>query len=167
MSVIGTASFKAKTFTPKYHIIYNFDFGWGIIRINKKIIVKFLKIATLFHKLCNYLTECEIKQTGENGDIVFWNSTLDPTIYQGYRVATINGQKRNAEDIPTEEIANGIKEILSNQISLPKEDLIREASKLFGFARTGVQVELAMKKGIQMAFQKRFVQEKDGRIVVG
>jgi hypothetical protein len=55
---------------------------------------------------------------------------------------------------------------LNNQISLPKEDLIREASKLFGFARTGNQVELAMKKGIEKAFHKNFVQERDGRIVI-
>lgn len=58
------------------------------------------------------------------------------------------------------------KEILSNQISLPKEDLIRESSKLFGFARTGTQVELAMKKGIEIALNKGFVLLKDGRVLI-
>ena len=130
--------------------------AWGISKLGTRINAHFERI----------LAECEIKQTGENGDIVFWNSTLDPTIYQGYRVATINGQKRNAEDIPAEEIANGIKEILSNQISLPKEDLIREASKLLGFARTGVQVELAMKKGIEMALDKGYIKETEGRPII-
>ena len=55
--------------------------------------------------------------------------------------------RRDAEDIPAEEIANGVKGILSHQISLLKEDLVREASKLFGFARSGANVENAMKEG--------------------
>ena len=108
----------------------------------------------------------EIKQTDKNEDVVFWNSTLDSENYEGYRVATINGQKRDAEDIPSDEIANGVKEILNNQISLPKEDLIREASKLFGFARAGAQVELAMKKGIETAFSRGVFLEKGGRILI-
>ena len=112
------------------------------------------------------LSQMEIKQTDKNEDVVFWNSILDPENYEGYRVSTINEQKRDAEDIPSDEIANGVKEILNNQISLPKEDLIREASKLFGFARAGAQVELAMRKGIETAFHKNLVQEKDGRIVI-
>lgn len=112
------------------------------------------------------LSQLQIKQTDKNEDVVFWNSTLVPEDYEEYRVATINGQKRDAEDIPSDEIANGVKEILNNQISLPKEDLIREASKLFGFARTGTQVELAMKKGIEMALAKGFIKETEGRLII-
>ena len=59
-----------------------------------------------------------------------------------------------------------LKEILSNQISLPKEDLIREASKSFGFARTGTQVELAMKKGISLALAKNFIKETEERVII-
>jgi len=55
---------------------------------------------------------------------------------------------------------------LSHQISLPKEDLVRETSKLFGFARSGANVENAMKKGIDKAIEKGFVVEKDGRIII-
>ena len=130
--------------------------AWGISKLGSRINVHFERL----------LSESQIKQTGKNGDIVFWNNTIDTENYQGYRVATINGQKRDAEDLPSDEIANGVKEILNNQISLPKEDLIREASKLFGFARTGAQVELAMKKGIEMALNKGFVLGKNGRVLI-
>lgn len=131
--------------------------AWGISKMGSRINVHFERL----------LSEFQIKQTGNNGDIVFWNNQSDPENYEGYRVATIHGQKRDAEDLPSDEIANGVKEILTHQISLPKEDLIREAAKLFGFARTGTQVVLAMKKGIEMALSKGFVMEKDGKIVVG
>jgi len=98
--------------------------------------------------------------------LFFWNKALDPENYEGYRVATLNGLKRDAEHIPAEEVANGLKEILSNQISLPKEDLLREGSKLFGFARTGTQVDLAMKRGVELALAKGSFLEKDGRILI-
>jgi hypothetical protein len=130
--------------------------AWNISKLGSRIKAHFEML----------LSQMEIKQTDQNEDSVFWNSLLDPENYEGYRVATIDGQKRDAEDIPSYEIANGVKEILNNQISLPKEDLIREASKLFGFARAGAQVELAMKKGIEMAFHKHFVHEKEGRIII-
>jgi very-short-patch-repair endonuclease len=130
--------------------------AWNISKLGSRIKAHFEMLVS----------QMQIKQTDQNDDVVFWNSRLVPENYEEYRIATIDGQKRDAEDIPSDEIANGVKEILKNQISLPKEDLIREASKLFGFARTGTQVELAMKKGIETAFHKNFVQEKDGRIVI-
>ena len=130
--------------------------AWGISKLGSRIKAH---IEIL-------LSQMEIIQSDKKEDIVFWNNEIDPETYEGYRVATINGQKRDAEDIPADEIANVVKEILANQISLPKEDLIREASKLFGFARTGAQVELAMKKGIEAALSKGFVMEKNGRILI-
>lgn len=130
--------------------------AWNISKLGSRIKAHFEML----------LSQMEIKQTDKNEDIVFWNSTLDSENYKGYRVATINGQKRDAEDIPSDEIANRVKEILNNQISLPKEDLIREASKLFGFARAGTQAELAMKKGIELALNEGVFLKKDGRILI-
>ena len=130
--------------------------AWGISKLGARINAQFEKL----------LAESALTQTGKNGDIVFWKNTQHPENYKDFRVMTITGQKRDAEDIPVDEIANGVKEILSHQISLPKEDLVREASKLFGFARSGANVENAMKKGIDKAVVKGFVAEKDGRVVI-
>ena len=48
---------------------------------------------------------------------------------------------------------------------MPMDDLVREASKLFGFARSGANVEITMRKGIAKAIGNGFVLEKDGRVV--
>ena len=130
--------------------------AWGISKLGARINAQFEKL----------LSESNLKQTGIDGNLVFWNNTQDPINYNEYRVATSNGQKRDAEDIPAEEIANGVKDILSHQVSLPIDDLVREASKLFGFARSGANVEIAMRKGIAKAIGNGFVLEKDGRIII-
>lgn len=55
---------------------------------------------------------------------------------------------------------------MTNQISLPEDDLIREVAKIFGYARLGGNVEQAMKMGIDFALQKGVVISKDERIVL-
>ena len=130
--------------------------AWGISKLGARINAQLERL----------LSESELTQTGQNNDIVFWKNTRHPENFIDFRVMTIAGQKRDAEDIPAEEIANGVKEVLSHQISLPKEDLVREASKLFGFARSGANVEMAMKKGIDKAVERGFVVEKDSRVVI-
>ena len=130
--------------------------AWGISKLGTRINAQFERL----------IAESALTQTTKNGDIVFWKNTQHRNNYTGFRVMTITGHKRDAEDIPADEIANGVKEILTHQISLPNEDLVREASKLFGFARSGANVENAMKKGIAKAIEKGFSIEKDGRVVI-
>jgi len=57
-------------------------------------------------------------------------------------------------------------EILTNQISLPADDLVKETARLFGYARLGGNVEQAMKTGIEHAFQKGMIAENNERIVL-
>lgn len=129
--------------------------AWGISKLGTRINAQFEQL----------LGDVNLKKTDTDGNTVFWSENLKPDKYTSYRVSTANGQKRDAEDIPPEEIANAVKEILSHQISLPNEELVREASRTFGFARSGTNVELAMKKGINMAIKNGYVLEKGGRIV--
>ena len=84
----------------------------------------------------------------------FWRNGQDPQQYNIFRVAGSDSQKRDAEDLPPEEIANGVLEILHNQISLSKSDLVKETAKLFGYARIGSNVETAMLAGIDKALEK-------------
>ena len=129
--------------------------AWGITKMGTRI-------YTHFDLLIN---ECNITKTGNDPDAVYWNSAGDAENYNGFRVSTSSGVKRDAEDLPAEEIANGVKHILGNQISLPMADLIRETAKVFGFARSGTNVEIAIKKGIALAIEKNIVLVKDGRVV--
>ena len=57
---------------------------------------------------------------------------------------------RKAEEIPPQEIANAAEWILQRQISLPKEDLVRETARLFGIQRMGNKVISSMESGIEI-----------------
>jgi len=130
--------------------------AWGISKLGTRINAHFEWV----------LNDLNLRETNFDDSRVFWNNTLNPNSYSGFRVTSANGQKRDAEDLPPEEIANGIKEILSHQISLPIDELVREASRLFGFARSGSNVENAMRKGIKKAIQIGLITDKDGRLII-
>ena len=108
----------------------------------------------------------KLKKTKQGGTYFYWRSDQDPESYNLFRVSGENEHKRNVEDIAREEIANAIKEVLVNQISLPKEDLIKETSKLLGYSRIGGNVEDMMKLGIDYAVKKQMIENKEGRYVV-
>ena len=95
----------------------------------------------------------------------YWPNESKSEDYKQYRIPKNDLEKRDADDLPPEEIANAIKEILSHQISLTKPDLIRETGKLFGYARVGTNVESAMARGITKAIELGVAKENDGRIV--
>ena len=129
--------------------------AWGISKLG-------IRINAQFEQLLN---EVNLDKTGSDGNNVFWSKNLKADDYNSYRVSTTSVQKRDAEDLPPEEIANAIKETLSYQISLPFDELVREMSRIFGFARSGTNVELAMKRGISKALANDYVLERDGRII--
>lgn len=96
----------------------------------------------------------------------FWKVDQDPDKYGIFRTAQFDSQKRDADDLPPEEVANGVSEILSNQISLSKADLIREVARLFGYARIGANVESAMLLGIDKSIERGVAYEEGDRIIL-
>ncbi len=78
----------------------------------------------------------------------FWRPGQIPGEYNVYRVPKTDAEKRDAEDICPEEVANAIKQVAKEQISISKDELIRETAKMFGFARIGSNVEQAMVRGM-------------------
>lgn len=80
-----------------------------------------------------------------------------------------SGFRRSLDEICEEEIASAIKYIVNSQISLLKEDLIREVAKTFGFTRVNEIIESAVKNGIKEAKIRKFINiiENENRIVVG
>lgn len=55
---------------------------------------------------------------------------------------------------------------LQQQISLPEEDLIRETAKDFGFARTGSNVQLAVKNAIRGCLDHSILDFEKGRYLM-
>ncbi len=128
--------------------------AWGTPRMGSRIASYFDGLLSQIHYL----------QSQSDTSIFLWNITQQPEQYAGYRIAKSDAQKRDAEDLPPEEIANAVKAILKQQISLPTADLIRETAKLFGFSRMGGNVEMAIQKGIELAAEKGFVTVGNERV---
>ncbi len=129
--------------------------AWGISRQGNRI-------STHFEGLFAML---QLKTTEVNGCVFFWNSGQVPGQYSYYRTPADESQKRDAEDLPVEEITNAVREILDSQISLPKEDLVKETARVFGFARAGSNVEAYILRGLEAAISKGFAAIESGRIV--
>jgi hypothetical protein len=130
--------------------------AWGITRLG-------VRLNDFLNRLYRRL---ELKQSKQNGTVFYWRQDQEPDLYNQYRIPKNDSQKRNAEDLPKEEIAAGIHEILTHQISLPPDDLVRETARLFGYARIGANVEQAMKLGIDYALQKGIITENNDRIIL-
>jgi superfamily I DNA and/or RNA helicase/very-short-patch-repair endonuclease len=130
--------------------------AWGISRLGGRL-------NSYFHDIYN---ELELNYTIQNNIIFYWDFQQEPEKYDLLRVAEYDQHKRNAEDIPKEEVKNCIKEILNNQISLPEEDLIKEVAKIFGFNRLGGNVEQSMKFGLDYSLTIGLIDKKNDRIVL-
>lgn len=129
--------------------------AWGIGRMGSRV----------GSHLNQVYERMNLRQEEAGYNVFFWKGGQQPADYKIFRIAANADQKRSAEDLPPEEIANGITEILKNQISLPMADLIREGAKLFGYARTGSNVEQAMQAGIRKAIERGVVKQEGDRVI--
>ncbi|SDK96832.1 AAA domain-containing protein [Pedobacter sp. ok626] len=130
--------------------------SWGIGRMGTRLTYH---LQTLFDELGLVSSSDLVKE-------IFWKKEHNPEEYSAYRTAGTDLQKRDAEDLPVLEVANGIHDILKNQISLPETELIREGAKLFGYSRVGANVEMVMHLGVKKAIEKGFAYELDNRIIL-
>jgi hypothetical protein len=126
--------------------------AWGISRVGSRIGKRF---DHLF--LSMYLKNTKL------GDAIFyWKDEVDPNQYDEFRVPSKDDKtRRNLENIPPEEIASAAKYILNQQIGLLKEDLEREISRIFGFARCTEAMQKCIRAGIEIAIKRQWA-VKDG-----
>ncbi len=94
-----------------------------------------------------------------------WKKGIDPEKYPLCRVPAENDEKRGMDEIPVEEIANAIEFILKNQLSMTKDDLIRETAHLFGYSRIGGVIESAVRLGIGRAISRGVAVAEGERII--
>jgi superfamily I DNA and/or RNA helicase/very-short-patch-repair endonuclease len=81
---------------------------------------------------------------------------IDQDQYKSYKQYRINS-KRDALDIPTTEIVNAIAQVIKEQISLPTDDLIRQAAVLLGFSHIGTNVDDSIRNGLKEAIKSNIV----------
>lgn len=100
------------------------------------------------------LSRMQIKSTVQDGQRFYWTQLQKPETYEDFRASGDGENRRDAKDLPVQEAANAACAVLKEQIGLPREDLIREMSKLLGYARSGNVVVSAMSNGISLAIAR-------------
>ena len=129
--------------------------AWGISRMGARINRRF---EALFSTM-------RLRYTKWGNAIFFWNAQTDPQQFKDFRAPSSDDKsRRNLELIPPEEIAAAIKSILSQQIGLEKEDLDREVSRVFGFARCTEAMQKCIMVGIQIAVNHKWATVDGNRV---
>ena len=113
--------------------------------------------------LVQLLSTATLPTTLQQGERFYWPPKQDPDQYREYRVAGEEDDKRDARDLPEQEITNAAAAVLHSQVGLPEEDLIRETARLLGYTRLGTSVRPAMEAGIAYGERKeRLCQSRPG-----
>ena len=110
------------------------------------------------NKLKYVYMRMQLKSTIQSNAIIYWQQSQDPSTYLKFRVNGDGDNKRDAKDIPVQEIANAICLILFDCGSVPAEEVTKEAARLFGFARMGATVSSCFDNGIRYAIKEKRVQ---------
>ncbi|MCS3357963.1 DUF3320 domain-containing protein [Bacteroides thetaiotaomicron] len=125
---------------------------WGVNRVGPRIDAQ---LEIIFDTLHLYRIE-------HDGLIFCWKDEAQYRSYSEYRPDS----DRDAADLPPEEIANAIQQILINSISLPLPDLAKACAQVFGFTHMGSNIEASMLRGIQEAVKRNYAKVENGRATI-
>lgn len=130
--------------------------AWGISRLGAKLDQRFTEL----------LAQWTDTRTEREGTVFYWPAGTDPKHYAHYRVAEEESLRRAAEELPAEEIAAAVQDVLASQISLPLEELIKQTVKALGYARSGPALDKAVRTGIECALERGTVQMDDQQRII-
>ena len=83
----------------------------------------------------SFLQEClprDLTTTANADEPVCWPKDVSPVDFRDYRVGTDRESKRAIDEIPPEELANAMYEVLVDFASCERDVLFRETIRLFG-----------------------------------
>lgn len=126
--------------------------SFGITRAGTRIQEKIGKI----------LGTMDLIRREQEGTVVYWRPEQVPENYDKIRASGQGNDKREAKDVPLEEGVNALCQVLSEQVSLSGEDLIRESARLLGYTRLGTQVEALMRAALNRALNQGRVTKGQG-----
>lgn len=123
---------------------------WGMTRSGARIESRVMELCS------------RLKLHAEGSSSVFyWQNKNSIKQFDYYRVPKNEYVKRSAEDIPEQEYANAMADILEKSISLPEDILIKETAKAFGYQRMGAALEGAIGNAVKYAVKKGVVRKKE------
>ncbi len=126
--------------------------AWGITRLSPRVETK----------LDNALAKMDLKITKDEDRVFYWRGDQQPDEYKAYRTEEETDSKRSMDEISSYEIANAIREVLEEQVSLTRKDLIRETAKKFGYLRLGAVIENTISYAIDSAGKHGLIKEENG-----
>jgi len=91
---------------------------------------------------------------------IYWENANNSNNYRSYRI----NSHRDILDIPIIEVMNAARYVVSQQISLPVEDLKRLTSQVLGFSRKGTNVDYSTGRAVSNLISRNVLIEKDGVI---
>lgn len=89
--------------------------------------------------------------TQQEKSVFYWKAGQSPDHYAGFRVNGEGENFRDVRDIPVQEVANAVYVVLYEQVSMAKEDLLRETARKLGYTRLGGNVLSVLAMGLQYA----------------
>ncbi len=92
-----------------------------------------------------------------------WPAGADPAQYRVFRVnGDAEREKRKAEEIAPEEVANAAAEVLRQQIGLPREDLVTETARLLGYQRVSAPMREYFNEAVEILLATGRAEQIDG-----
>lgn len=131
--------------------------AWNITRLSSKTEARLDRV----------IQSIDLRTTIDGSSVFYWKSGQQPEEYSGYRTEDVSGNKRSIDEISSFEITNAIKEVLEEQISLSRKDLIKETAKKFGYSRLGAVMENTIDHAINCAKEREFLNEdSSGKLIL-
>lgn len=91
---------------------------------------------------------------------IYWENANRSNNYRYYRI----NSNRDIMDIPIVEVMNAARYVVSQQMSLPLDELKRLTSHVLGFSRKGTNVDYSTGRAISILISQNILEEKDGVI---
>ena len=118
---------------------------WGMMRNTPKSDAVFEEI----------LREVPVTQTNTAGNVFLWLQNMDG-IYRLHEEGDL--EKRTLSQIPAEEVVNAVREVVDVNVSLSRDDLVKETAKIFGFNRLTASIDQVVGIAISYAEQRGYVE---------
>ncbi|MBC7545828.1 MAG: DUF3320 domain-containing protein, partial [Candidatus Sericytochromatia bacterium] len=97
-------------------------------------------------------------------DDILWPVGVIPAQWAGFRGAAADGTWRDAEHLPPAEVAQAACWILSGNLAMSQEDLLREVGRCFGIQRAGKQASAFLGLGLRHLERQGRCQIDGGRV---
>ncbi len=116
--------------------------------------------AKLDKHLEGIINEMNLIQTSHHQPF-YWNNSTTLDIYRSNET-----EKRNMEDIAPEEILVALKEVITDNLSIEEDELLRYLARTFGFAKLGKQIDTILRYTINLAEKEGQIKKENGRVLL-